>query len=67
MQFCRQARGSLTETLDHLNVALDDGLIAEAQYAGLRSQLEEAWRVLNGYIAYLERCAREGVPEVESG
>ncbi|MCK4563781.1 MAG: four helix bundle protein, partial [Verrucomicrobia bacterium] len=24
MQFCRTARGSLTETLDHLIVALDD-------------------------------------------
>lgn len=25
-QFCRQARGSLTESLDHLNVALDKGI-----------------------------------------
>ena len=62
-QFCRQARGSLTETLDHLNVALDEGLVEAGSYSELRSLLEDVWRVLNGYIAYLARCARTGVPD----
>ena len=61
-QFCRQARGSLAESLDHLNVALDEGYISEADYAELRSELETTWKVLNGYIAYLVKCSKDGVP-----
>jgi len=61
-QFCRTARGSLTETLDHLNTALDEEYLTEDEYAELRKMLEEAWKVLNGYIAYLQTCARSGVP-----
>ena len=63
IQFCRIARGSLSETLDHLNTALDEAYLAEHQYKELRSRLEETWKVLNGYIAYLRKCAESGVPE----
>ena len=62
IQFCRTARGSLTETLDHLIVALDDEYLTDQEYATLRALLEDAWKVLNGYIAYLKRCASDGVP-----
>ena len=62
LQFCRIARGSLSETLDHLITALDDEYLTEQQYSGLRADLEEAWKVLNGYIAYLKKCATSGVP-----
>lgn len=62
-QFCRTARGSLTETLDHLITALDEEYLVDAEYVGLRKQLEETWKVLNGYIAYLQRCANDGVPQ----
>ena len=62
LQFCRQSRGSLTETLDHLNTALDEGLIAQSAYEHLRAMLEDTWHVLNGYINYLQRCAASGVP-----
>lgn len=61
-QFCRTARGSLTETLDHLNTASDEEYLTDDEYAVLRNLLEEAWKVLNGYISYLQRCAKEGVP-----
>jgi len=61
-QFCRHARGSLTETLDHLNCALDEDYLTSDEYDRLRGKLEQAWKVLNGYIAYLQRCAKEGVP-----
>lgn len=30
------------------------------------SKLEEAWKVLNGYIAYLQRCAVHGVAKIDS-
>lgn len=61
IQFCRTARGSLTETLDHLIVAVDDGYLTDDQYASMRGLLEETRKVLNGYIAYLKRCAASGV------
>jgi four helix bundle protein len=54
LQFCRHSRGSLMETLDHLNAALDEELIVEDQYTSFRSQWEECCRVLNGYIRYLQ-------------
>jgi len=62
LQFCRTARGSLSETLEHLIAALDEGYLTDTQYHKLRVQLEEAWKVLNGYIAYLKNCASSGVP-----
>jgi len=58
LQFCRQARGSLTETLDHLNCGLDDGYLPAASYQQIRSQLETAWQILNGYIRYLDHAAK---------
>jgi len=57
LQYCRQARGSLTECLDHLNVALDEGFIDQALYVSLRDQHQKAARVLNGYMAYLKKKA----------
>ncbi len=62
IQFCRTARGSLTETLDHLNAALDEDYLSQDEYTEMRGLLENVWKVLNGYIAYLKRCASEGVP-----
>jgi len=52
-QFCRQARGSLTETLDHLICALDLGYINEVDLSSHRIQYEQCLKLLNGYIAYL--------------
>ncbi|MEN7973867.1 MAG: four helix bundle protein [Verrucomicrobiota bacterium] len=62
LQFCRTARGSLSETLDHLIAASDEEYLTEQQYSGLRVDLEKTWKVLNGYIAYLKKCAASGVP-----
>ena len=57
LQYCRQARGSLTETLDHLNVGLDEGLMDQATYDGLKSEQQAAAQILNGYISYLKKAA----------
>lgn len=65
LQYCRQARGSLSECLDHLNAALDEELITSEDYQAHRVQIEESWRLLNGYIGYLKRCADSGVPRRE--
>lgn len=61
LQFCRQSRGSLSEMLDHLNCALDEAFMDDATYQSLRNLLEESWRVLNGYIGYIQRCANSGM------
>ncbi|MBP1665073.1 MAG: hypothetical protein H6Q19_2213 [Bacteroidetes bacterium] len=52
-QFCRQARGSLIETLDHLICAMDEGYINETELSFHRIQYEQCLKLLNGYIAYL--------------
>ncbi|MBP7637612.1 MAG: four helix bundle protein [Kiritimatiellae bacterium] len=65
IQFCRIARGSLSETLDHLNTALDEEYLSDKDYGELRSMLSDTWKVLNGFIAYLKKCAADGVPGSE--
>lgn len=54
-RLCRMARGSLYETLDHLSVALDEGYIDAGTLRSEWALIEEAIRVLNGYIGYLQR------------
>lgn len=56
VQFCRQARGSLTETLDHMIIAYDEQLISETVLAEFRSLYESCMKLLNGYIAYLVKA-----------
>jgi four helix bundle protein len=55
IQFCRQARGSLTETLDHLICALDAGFIDEGRFKELEVDYYFILKLLNGYIAYLKK------------
>lgn len=56
LQFCRTARGSLTETLDHLITAMDEGYLTQKDLESLRTHYETCHRLLNGYIAYIRRC-----------
>lgn len=58
-QFCRHSRGSLTETLDHLICALDENLIVKEQLDGFRLQIEKCQKLLNGYIAFLQKKKAE--------
>ena len=58
IQFCRQARGSLSETLEHLICALDEKYIDEATFQSHRELTEHCWKVLNGYIAYLKKAVK---------
>lgn len=57
LQSCRMARGSLTECLDHLNVALDESFLTKELYDNFRLQHEMAAKLLNGYISYFSRVA----------
>ncbi len=55
IKFCRDARGSLNETFDHLTVAFDEKYINEETLFQLRQQFETVLKLLNGYIAYLKK------------
>jgi len=59
IQFCRQAKGSLTETFDHLIVAYDECYINEAQLSEFRNSYEKSKGLLNGYIRYLKKKKSE--------
>lgn len=59
IQFCRTARGSLNETLDHMICAFDCGYISDEQLKALLEMHDTCLRMLNGYIAYLKRAKEE--------
>jgi four helix bundle protein len=54
IQFCRIARGSLKETLDHAIVALDEKYIDKEELDNYREIYYKTLRILNGYIKYLK-------------
>lgn len=60
IQFCRQARGSLYELIDHLIVALDETYIDEEYYLKFKTNINELIKILNGYIKYLKDCKLKG-------
>ena len=54
IQFCRQARGSLYECLDHLTVCLDCGYIGHKQFKYFEAKISYILVKLNAYINYLK-------------
>jgi len=59
IQFCRQARGSLFELVDHLTVLLDEAVFSREEFEALRVEIFRVVRMLNGYVKYLQRRKRE--------
>ncbi|HAR97072.1 MAG TPA: four helix bundle protein [Deltaproteobacteria bacterium] len=59
IQFCRQARGSLFELLDHLSVCEDEGYISQGQLDDFRAHAIQTIKLLNGYIGYLKSQKEE--------
>ncbi len=56
IQFCRQARGSLFEVMEHLLCAFDEKYINENTLIELRAIIDDCLKKLNGYIAYLQKA-----------
>jgi len=56
IQFCRIARGSLTETLDQMIIALDEGHITEEDLNNFRVLYNSCLKLINGYISYLKKA-----------
>jgi four helix bundle protein len=66
---CKQARGSLFETLDHMLNAHDEGCVNDLVMHNFREQWAECVRLLNAYIAYIRRARNaraEGYEQNES-
>jgi four helix bundle protein len=55
LHFCIQARGSLSETLNHIIDAFDCLYITEDQLDYYKSFISELERMLNGYISFLRK------------
>ena len=56
IQFCRQARGSIFELIDHLITANEEKFISDEKLAEIRSEIDNCLAVLNGYINYLMKA-----------
>ena len=57
--FFIMSRGSLTETLEHLTTAFDEGYITEEQLSSSEQKCETVFKLLNGYISYLDRSKKQ--------
>jgi len=53
-KFFINARGSASETIDHLIIALDEGYIDKDRFDKLQSDCEDCMKIINGYINYLK-------------
>lgn len=60
LRFCVIARGSLSETLNHLIDALDENYLTPEELNYYRNKITEVEKLLNGYINYLEKKSNEG-------
>jgi len=58
-KFCRIARGSCKEVLDHLITGNDEGMISGDILMEGRLLTEKAVRLLSAYIRYLNNAQRE--------
>jgi len=58
-KFCSNSRGSCWEVLDHFITAEDEGLLDAALVTKGRTLVNDAVRILNGYIGYLQRSAKK--------
>lgn len=53
------ARGSVTETMEHLQTAFDEKCINEAQLIQFEQQCELVFKLINGYISYLDKSKQK--------
>lgn len=58
IRYCVIARGSLSEVLNHLIDAYDEGFIIEERLNYFKNKITEVEKILNGYIGYLDKRAR---------
>jgi len=62
VRFCYIARGSLEETLSHIDYARKVGYFEDGLYKSLASDGENLNRLINGYISFLKK-SKQGANE----
>ena len=62
IQFCRTARGSLSELLDHMITSFDNLYISEGEFLEAKSRIMDCMRLLNGYIRSLKK-SKQGISD----
>ena len=75
VSYLRRSRGSVNELLDDMNTCEDEGYFKTGHLDDLRGQAHTVAKLINGYIAYLQRKMAEadtkklgsdtGEPDVE--
>lgn len=60
IQFCRQSRGSLDETLEHVITAYDEKYITKELLTEMNKNYKDCLKQLNGYIKYLKTAKQGG-------
>src|SRR5687767_11039664 len=60
IQFCRQSRGSLSETLEHMITAFDENILSKEILKEVNKDYKTCLKELNGYIKYLKTAKEKG-------
>ena len=55
------SRGSVTETMEQLTTAFDEKYITEEELKMGEDKCEHVFKLINGYIAYLDNSKKQGV------
>ena len=63
IQYCRQARGSLYEIIDHLTCALDEEYLSKEAFDAYHRSITSCIQLVNGYINYLRKSKTDFVNE----
>jgi len=56
------SRGSVTETMEHLTTAYDEKYITEEELKTGEEKSELVFKLINGYISYLDKSKTKSVP-----
>jgi four helix bundle protein len=59
VSYLRRSRGSSNELLDDLNTCEDEGYFKKEHLGDLRAEIRSVIRLINGYIAYLQKQAAQ--------
>ncbi|MBK6369980.1 MAG: four helix bundle protein [Flavobacteriales bacterium] len=62
-RFCRMAKSSMYETMDHLTAAFDEGYMDRDAIKSHWALIEESIKVINGYVRYLNGLSGTSVAD----
>jgi len=63
IQYCRHSRGSICEIVDDLIECKEENYIDEQSYHFLKEEGYSLMKILNNYIAYLQKAKRDSSKE----